>query len=201
MRALAIAVAVASLAMVPGCDMRALQLDQLLNNQDGSAGRDGNSVDDGPAPPPPDGTNGDSDGSGGGDRVDAPRGCPAIPCASDEFCDVPTMLCFRRTGTGMLSGTVRSACTLQQGLTARVAIAGRRQCTPPGKGSYYFDSLPEGDLALTAFKEGYKLFQTSVKITAGGNIQDIVLMPDTPGGCADPPPPEVACTCTLPGCP
>jgi hypothetical protein len=110
------------------------------------------------------------------------------------------MLCFRRTGTGMLSGTVTSACTLQ-GLTARVGIAGRRQCTPQGKGSYYFASLPEGDLALTAFKEGYKLFQGSVKITAGGNIHDIVLMPDTPGGCADPAPPDVACTCALPGCP
>jgi hypothetical protein len=191
------------LAVLPGCDVRALRLDELQNNKDGAAGRDGNSADDGEAaPPPPDGTNGDAEGDGstGGDRVDAPRGCPAVPCASDEFCDVPTMLCFRRTGTGMLSGTVTSACTLQ-GLTARVGIAGRRQCAPPGKGSYYFDSLPEGDLALTAFKEGYKLFQTSVKITPGGNIDNIVLMPDTPGGCADPSPPEVACTCSLPGCP
>ena len=101
----------------------------------------------------------------------------------------------------MLSGTVRSACTPQQGTMARIAIAGRRQCAPDGKGSYYFPDVPEGDLALTAFKEGYKLFQVSVTITAGGNIQDILLVPDTPGGCADPPPPNVACTCNLPGCP
>jgi hypothetical protein len=103
------------------------------------------------------------------------------------------------TGTYLLSGTVTNACT-RRGTTARVGIAGRRQCSVDGKGSYYFDGLPDGNLALVAFKEGYRLFEVAVSITAEGTIQDIVLQPDTPGGCADPLPADVACVCSLSGC-
>ncbi|HXI55932.1 MAG TPA: hypothetical protein VNO55_07730 [Polyangia bacterium] len=103
------------------------------------------------------------------------------------------------TAAHLLSGTVTDACT-RRGTTARVGIAGRRQCSVDGKGSYYFDDLPGGKLALVAFKEGYRLFEVAVSITAQGTIQDIVLHPDTPGDCADPPPADIACVCSLPGC-
>jgi hypothetical protein len=99
----------------------------------------------------------------------------------------------------MLSGSVTDACT-GRGIAARVGIAGRRQCSVAMKGAYYFDNLPEGNLALVAFKEGYKLFEVAVLITAEGTIQDIVLTPDTARGCADRLPVDVACECTLPGC-
>jgi hypothetical protein len=99
----------------------------------------------------------------------------------------------------MLSGSVTDACT-GRGIAARVGIAGRRQCSAAMKGSYYFDILPEGDLALVAFKEGYRLFEVAVLITAEGTIQDIVLAPDTARGCAAPLPVDVACECTIPGC-
>jgi len=68
------------------------------------------------------------------------------------------------------------------------------------KGSYYFDNLPEGNLALIAFKEGYQLFEVAVLITAEGTIQNIVLRPDTEGGCDDPLPADVTCECAIPGC-
>jgi hypothetical protein len=105
----------------------------------------------------------------------------------------------RITGTHLLSGTVTDACT-RRGITARVGVGGRRQCSVDGKGSYYFDHLPDGRLALVAFKEGYRLFEVAVSITAEGTIQDIVLQPDTPGGCADPLPADIACVCSLSGC-
>lgn len=104
-----------------------------------------------------------------------------------------------RVGARMLSGSVIDACT-GRGTDARVGIAGRRQCSVALKGSYYFDNLPEGNLALIAFKEGYKHFEVAVSITAEGTIQDIVLQPDTPRGCADPRPVDVACECNIPGC-
>jgi hypothetical protein len=120
---------------------------------------------------PPDGANGNGADSGG-DRI---------------------------IGTHLLSGTVIDACT-RRGTTARVGIAGRRQCSVDGKGSYYFDDLPGGKLALVAFKEGYRLFEVAVSITSEGTIQDIVLQPDTPGGCAEPLPADVGCVCVLSGC-
>jgi hypothetical protein len=99
----------------------------------------------------------------------------------------------------MLSGSVIDACT-GRGTDARVGIAGRRQCSVALKGSYYFHNLPEGNLALIAFKEGYQHFEVAVSITSEGTIQDIVLQPDTPHGCADPRPVDVACECNIPGC-
>ncbi|HET6279877.1 MAG TPA: hypothetical protein VFH73_02895 [Polyangia bacterium] len=184
-------------AMAGGCDLRPLRQDQLLG-AGGGGGRDGGGGDSDGAMPATDGDAGDGSG-GGGDSLDAPRGCPAIPCADYEICDVPTMVCKLRTGMGILSGSVKDACT-GQGIDARVGIAGRRQCTFAGKGSYYFKDLPEVKLALIAFKQGYKAFQVDVIVSAAGTVQDIVLQPDTPGGCADPPPVEVACTCNIPGC-
>jgi hypothetical protein len=99
----------------------------------------------------------------------------------------------------MLSGSVTDACT-GRGTAARVGIAGRRQCSVAMKGSYYFDNLPEGNLALIVFKEGYKLYEVAVLITAEGTIQNIALQPDAEGGCADPLPADVACECDIPGC-
>jgi hypothetical protein len=151
------------------------------------------------------------DGGGGGDADARARdseeggtGCPAKPCEAFEVCDLSAMTCSPRTGTGRLSGSVTDKCT-GRGIAARVGIAGRRQCSYDGKGSYYFDNLPEGDLALVAFKQGYKHFEIAVSIVATGNIQNIVLEPDTAdtadGGCGRPPVADVACTCQLPGCP
>ncbi len=105
-----------------------------------------------------------------------------------------------RVGRHTLSGSVTDACT-RRGTTARVGIAGHRQCSVDGKGAYYFDNLPAGKLALIAFKEGYKHFEVAVVITPEGTIQDIVLEPDTAYGCADPLPVDVACACEIPGCP
>ena len=178
------------LVAAAGCDLRTLQQAQLVGGPDAT---------------PPDGatdtTGADADSAGSdADAPEAIPGCPSIPCEAFETCEPSTMRCTLRTGPGMLSGGVLDACT-GHAVTARIGIAGRRLCSVVGKGSYFFNNLPEGTLALIAFKEGYKPFEAPVVITAAGTIKDILLQPDTPLGCAEPPPPEVACVCNLPGCP
>jgi hypothetical protein len=177
-----------------GCDLRTLQEAELTDRPDAA------SPDTGPDIAR---TDGDSDR---GELIvdsnppDAVIGCPAIPCEAFETCEPATGMCKLRTGPGMLSGSVLDACT-RHAVNARIGVAGRRQCSINGKGSYFFSSLPEGTLALIAFKDGYKHFEVPVVITASGTVQDILLQPDTPQGCAEPLPPDVACVCDMPGCP
>lgn len=187
-----IGVLVATLA----CDVRPLRQDQLTGGRDAAARPDAAGDIDG------EGARGDGDPGtdGASDVSEVNPGCPATPCEMFETCDLPTMTCVLRTGPGMLSGSVTDACT-GQGLDARVGIAGRRMCSSDGKGSYYFSGLPEGNLALIAFKDGYKHVDVAVSINATGTIRSIVMHPDTPRGCADPRPADVACVCDIPGCP
>jgi hypothetical protein len=98
-------------------------------------------------------------------------------------------------GTAMLSGVVSTACSPITGLDAKVGIAGRHRCSYPQKGSFFFSDLPVGTLELAVAKEGYLLYQATVVIQPGGTVHNVALVPASPGGCADPPPPDVPCTC------
>jgi hypothetical protein len=190
-RRLLLLLTLSPLLAAAGCDLRTLEQAQLVDRPDASPGTDLAGAD------------GDSDR---GDLAvdsnppDAVVGCPAIPCEAFETCEPATRTCKLRTGPGMLSGSVLDACT-RHAIDARIGIAGRRQCSMGGKGAYFFTNLPEGTLALIAFKDGYKHFEVPVVITTTGTVQDILLQPDTPQGCAEPLPPDVACICDMPGCP
>ena len=99
----------------------------------------------------------------------------------------------------MISGVVVSACT-GNGLGAQVGIAGRHVCSDRTKGSFFLSGLPVGTLKLAVAKTGYKLYDATIIVATGGTIADVAFQPDTPGGCADPPPADVVCSCGDGGC-
>ena len=148
------------------------------------------------------GTQGDADGGGGDAVTDAgiadasDWGC-AQACAADQFCDELTGRCAPSSGTGMLSGVVTDACSGAP-LSALIGIAGHHTCSYPGKGSYFFSTLPLGMLKLTVAKDGYELYGATVDIAAGGVVHDISMA--RVGGCAAPATADVACTCTTSSC-
>jgi hypothetical protein len=141
----------------------------------------------------------DADGQDTSDGPGTPDGPPtgcAQTCSADQFCDELTNQCVPRTGPGMLSGTVTDACS-RNGIDARIGIAGRRQCSAFGKGSYFFTGLPLGRLEIAAYKDGYELHAAPIEIVAGGVLHDIELV--RIGGCQSTPPLS-PCTCTEPSC-
>jgi hypothetical protein len=146
-------------------------------------------VDEGTPDAPPDAPPAEA----GADGAQPPCG---QPCKDDEFCDELTGRCAPRTGVGMLSGMVVDPCS-GVGLDARIGIAGQRQCSAVGKGSFFFTGLPLGRLKLAATKDGYELYGATVDVVPGGVVHDIRLA--RTGGCESTPS-VVACTCTEPSC-
>jgi hypothetical protein len=180
-----------------GCDLRQLAHDDLFGpGVDAGAGLDGGGRADA-------GTDGDADAhadadaDAGADVGADVGGDTDADAAGDAAGEGGTDL---GTGTGMLSGVVSSACPSAQGLDAKVGIAGRHQCSFPDKGSFFFSSLPLGTLELAVAKDGYLLYQATVVIAPGGTVHNVALVPASAGGCADPPPAQVACTCTDADC-
>ncbi len=187
-----ISIAGVVIVALAGCDIRPLTHGELFGARDAAT----------PDTPPDVVTQPPPDGNSPGDSPpgDTPSRCVPADCAFDQYCDEISGRCASRFGAGMLSGVVRDACS-GEALDARVGIAGQRQCSPTGKGNYFFSNLPLGTLKLAAFKVGYRPYDATIVIDRGGTIQDIVLDRDTPGGCSDPRPATAACTCTEPGCP
>ena len=200
-------------ALAGGCGWRELQHDDLFGPDAGMPDADASASDDADASASDDVTpdertdlvaqdaQGDSVPFETPPAMDASTPCTPTSCATGQFCDDLTGLCSPSQGTGMLSGVVYEVCQ-HRPVPARIGIAGQHQCAVDQKGSYYFRSaLPVGLLTLSAYAAGYKVFSTTVEVKATGTTQDVMMVPDTPNGCADPTPSPVACTCTISGCP
>jgi hypothetical protein len=187
----------AALWLAAGCDIRPLTARDLFGAADAASIAASDAATDAASDAATDAVAamGDAPDGAGSDIVSLT--C-ATSCAATQFCDDLTGRCTSRTGTSMLSGVVRDQCT-GMGIDALVGIAGHHQCSPLGKGAYYFSQLPLGRLTLAVAKDGYHLFDTVVDIAPGGNTLDVDLVRAAPEGCAGAAPP-ISCSCVAPAC-
>jgi len=192
----ALSAALLATCLFGGCTIRALTSAELFGSPDASVRADAG-VGDAQAEASVDDANDASNANDAGNANDASdAGCPV--CQTNEFCDELSNTCVSTTGTSMLSGVVTDACS-KWGVEALVGIAGQHQCSPAGKGAFYFAQLPIGKLKLAVAKPGYELFETTVVIVPGGNVQNVALTRQ--GGCSAPDTSStVTCSCTDAGC-
>jgi hypothetical protein len=120
-------------------------------------------------------------------------GC-ATSCDPGSFCNTLAGRCQPSSGHSMLSGVVSDKCD-RIAVAALTGIAGQRQCSYSGKGSYFFASLPLGLLELAVVKPGYLPYTANVQIVEGGNVHDVYLTRANDPDCTGQRPAETGCSC------